>query len=271
MNFLPTTFQVEVTGRGRPVIFIPGFACSGRVWDRTVSELNNNIEAHQVTFAGFAGAPPVAKPTLKRIRAELERYIVKNDLSDAVIVGHSLGGHMALWLAENLPGLGAVIDVEGLPFLAGASNATMTESRAAAIVQPRVEKFRAMTAEELDAWVRQNMSGMFTTAEDRNRVLAACAQSDVETLAQLYGEGVATDIREDLSRIDAPVTVVVSTESATVPTELRAQWQAQISGIPEVDLVFMTGRHFVMYDQPAEFNALVDRVLATADAVSSLL
>jgi pimeloyl-ACP methyl ester carboxylesterase len=264
MPFVSTTFEVEVTGHGRPVILIPGFACGGRVWDSAVAHLNGTVEAHVVTFAGFAGSAPVEEPSLAGIHDALERYLTDGGLADAVILGHSLGGHMALWLGASVAGVGAVIDVEGLPFLAGAVDPTMTESRAAAIVEPKVAAFRAMTTEELGAWVRRNMSGMFTDAQDRERVLGESVHSDVDTVAQIFGEGFARDLRPDLSRIEASVTVIVATESAAPTAELHAQWQAQIAGIPDVDLVFMAGRHFLMYDQAAEFHAILDRVVATA-------
>jgi hypothetical protein len=35
-------------------------------------------------------------------------------------------------------------------------------------------------------------------------------------------------------------------------------------GDPEVDLMFLPGSHFLMYDQPEAFKALVDRVVSTA-------
>jgi pimeloyl-ACP methyl ester carboxylesterase len=108
---------VETTGRGRPLIFIPGFACPGSFWDGTVAHLDGNVEAHVLTLAGVGGQPPIASPSLATVIDELARYIVHNDLVRPVIVGHSLGGTMALWLAETIADLGGIIDIEGTAFL----------------------------------------------------------------------------------------------------------------------------------------------------------
>ena len=37
----PTSFTVEVTGKGKPMIFIPGLASSGEVWKDTVAQFAN--------------------------------------------------------------------------------------------------------------------------------------------------------------------------------------------------------------------------------------
>lgn len=137
-------FEITVTGVGHPVVFIPGFARSGRVWEPIVGRLQG-VEAHVISFPGFAGVPPVREPSLARIHAELERYILDSGLAEAIVVGHSLGGHMALWLAETLPSLGGVVDVEGFPFLAGVDDPTMPQPRAESAVRSKVAKFQAMT------------------------------------------------------------------------------------------------------------------------------
>lgn len=263
MRFAPTTFEISVTGAGHPVVFIPGFACSGRVWEPIVGQLQG-VEAHVISFAGFAGVPPVGEPSLARIHAELERYILDSGLAEAIVVGHSLGGHMALWLAETLPSLGGAVDVEGFPFLAGVDDPTMTQARAESAVRSKVDKFQAMTQPELESWVWQNMSGMFTAASDRERVLTESARSDLTTIAQLFGEGVAKDLRADLNRINAPVTVVVASAGATPDADLEARWRVQTTSIPHVELAFMAGSHFIMYDQPAAFIDLLDSVVSAA-------
>ena len=54
-GFQPTAFTAKVTGEGRPIIFIPGLACPGEMWDETVELLGDGIQAHVLTLAGFAG------------------------------------------------------------------------------------------------------------------------------------------------------------------------------------------------------------------------
>src|SRR5206468_2702470 len=50
-------FAVKVTGSGKPMILIPGLACSGDVWDSTVAHFKDRYECHVLTLAGFAGQP----------------------------------------------------------------------------------------------------------------------------------------------------------------------------------------------------------------------
>ena len=247
MSFRPTNFVVEVVGAGRPVIFLSGFACSGHVWDDTVEHLGRAAESHVVTLAGVAGVPPVARPSLAGVRAEIERYIVDNALASPVIVGHSLGGMLALWLAQTVPDVGAVIDIEGLPYIGGPG-------------EPTGSQLQSMTVRELETWLEDVMGGMFTAADDRDRVLAESAKSDVETLAQFWREGMQLDLRTDLGRIDAPVVVVVATDPAA-PDEQAELWRSQIAAIRNADLKFLQGSHFVMFDQAAEFNAIADTVI----------
>ena len=49
------SFEVKVTGKGKPIILIPGYSCSGEVWNETVDHLKDHYQLHTLTLAGFGG------------------------------------------------------------------------------------------------------------------------------------------------------------------------------------------------------------------------
>lgn len=53
------SFNVEITGKGKPMILIPGLTCSCAVWNEVVQRYSKKYECHTLSLAGFAGAPPV--------------------------------------------------------------------------------------------------------------------------------------------------------------------------------------------------------------------
>src|SRR4051794_4650480 len=64
----PPELAVEVSGSGRPIVFIPGLASSGEVWSSIVAGLQPSYSCHVLTLAGFAGRPPIPPPFLSKVR-----------------------------------------------------------------------------------------------------------------------------------------------------------------------------------------------------------
>lgn len=110
----PYCFSVNVQGVGRPIIMIPGLSCGGDVWDDTVKVLKSKYQCHVLTLPGFAGQKPISTPYMDTVRADIVRYVRDQKLSGTVIMGHSLGGSMSLWLAATEPKMFAgCISVDG--------------------------------------------------------------------------------------------------------------------------------------------------------------
>jgi len=97
------SFQSKRSGKGDPVIFLPGFTCPGAVWDETVAHLNKEYETHVISYAGFNGLQPIRMPWYETIKREMIAYIQTNHLSNVRLVGHSMGGMLAVDLAAELP------------------------------------------------------------------------------------------------------------------------------------------------------------------------
>ena len=105
--FVPTRFSVEVSGEGPDVIFVPGLATSREVWGDAVAGLGPGYRVHLVQVKGFGepAGPNAQGQVLAPLVEELARYIADNGIDRPVVVGHSLGGLMALMLGADHPAL----------------------------------------------------------------------------------------------------------------------------------------------------------------------
>lgn len=114
-------FRVKVSGNGeQPILFIPGFASSGAVWNATRAMFANKYKTYTFTMAGFAGVPPQHNPTFWEWIDAFGSYMKKHQIQNAIIVGHSIGGLMAMAIAAHYPKrVSKVVVVDALPFLAG--------------------------------------------------------------------------------------------------------------------------------------------------------
>ncbi len=262
-TFKPTAFAVQVSGAGRPVIFIPGLASAGDVWDGTVAHLGGKVQTHVLTLAGFAGQPAVPGPFFAQVHDQIAQYIVANHLDHPIIVGHSLGGVMSLWLAETEPNLGGIVDVEGLPFLGAVMDPSATAASTTAAMKPMHDQMAAMTPAELAAQMKQFLASMITKPADLERVAAESGRSDPKAYADAFFEMMGKDLRPDLAKITAPVTIIAATEGGAPRAMMEAAWKAQVAPIKGLDLQFVDhAKHFVMLDQPEAFYALLDKALA---------
>ena len=265
----PPSFAVNVTGKGKPMILIPGLSSSGHVWDGTVAHLKDRYEMHVLTLAGFAGQPRIEDPFLETVRNDLAAYIRKNKLDKPVIVGHSLGGFLALWLASHDPDLvGPLVIVDSLPFLPAVYNPAATaESGKAMAEQMRAGMLKQTEEERLKAG-EQFVRPMVTSAANFEIVSAWSKTSDIVAIANAMHDMFATDLRADVARITSP-TIVIGTwigykEYATRDVTEK-NFETQYALLKGHELILSdTARHFVMLDDPEWFYRTLDRFLAPA-------
>ncbi len=251
--YQPTSFVDDVHGHGRPMILIPGLGCPGAVWDDTVAHfaLQGGIETHVLTLAGFAGQPAIADPINATVRAELAHYIRDRKLDHPIIIGHSLGGFIAFWLAaveQDL--LGPVIVVDALPAIGG-------DAQSRELAQTYANQWRVASDADFARSTSEFFSGMANNRLKLAPVIAAVARSDKRAFADAFMELFTTDIRPQLAAIRAPLLVVLA------DNQTLADVTAQLTDIPDRQVVVVPKtRHFVFFDDPDGFFKVVDQFLA---------
>ncbi len=207
------SFTVDVEGHGRPVILIPGLGCSAEVWSGTVTHLNaEGFQTHALTLAGFGGTPAIhAADYLKTVRDGVADYIQQNKLDHPVIIGHSLGGFVALWLAAAYPDLpGKIISVDGLPYLAAIMNPAISPEGARNMAAGMKQGIESGSEEQYETNEREILASMITSPANVNRELKVVLTSGRATIAEAMSEMMTTDIRPEMSKITVPVLVLGS-------------------------------------------------------------
>lgn len=250
------TFTVKVEGRGRPMILIPGLTSSGKVWDGTVARYKSNYECHVLTLAGFAGEPASNPPSLERVREEIAAYIRQKKLKQPIMVGHSLGGFMSMWLAIKEPDLvGPLVIVDSLPFFAAIQNPATTATAAA----PMAEQMRAAMTRPMPDDERRKMQTTISQSMVSDPAHVALItewgiKSDVGMVAQSMYDMYTTDLRPSLPRIKVKALVIgtwIAYQQYTNKQGVERTFRDQYAGFPDYRFVMSeSGKHFVMYDDP---------------------
>ncbi|MCF1716014.1 alpha/beta hydrolase [Flavihumibacter sp. RY-1] len=249
-------FKTEVSGKGPALLLIPGYSCSGDVWKETVAILSANYECHVLTLAGYAGQPAIDTPVLKTVKGDIIRYVKDKKLNKPILVGHSLGAFMSIWVASEAPGLfGKIVCVDGVPFISalGRPQITVDSVKKNPAFNPElvIRNFQNLPDK---GFVDQTAMAMRWQVQDtaRARQIAIWQyNSDRKTLATTLLEMSTTDLRAALKKIPQPVLVMGSIYQTKEQSE---RWlKQQYEQTPDLVIKVADSKHFIMYDQPNWF------------------
>ncbi len=253
-------FAVKVVGQGPAVILIPGLASSGEVWQSTVAALEADYQLHIFTLAGFAGVAPIPMQSwgecyLATQQQAILRYISEQQLDKPIVIGHSLGGYLALALAATAPEqIGAAINVDGLPALGAlfaANQADNSDNK-----QPQ-GGFDPMA-----------MAKSMTNNEQwQQRIVADMYRSDGATSGRVMGELMRADLRPQLANIRVPVLTLGALQHGapySTPAQVQQNYETQLANAPAQYHSFAfagDARHFIMADAPDWLNQQIAQFL----------
>ncbi|MEO1415100.1 MAG: alpha/beta hydrolase [Bacteroidota bacterium] len=271
-----SAFKVEKIGEGSPIILIPGLSCDGQVWDQTVGMLEKDYECHVLTLAGFAGQAPMdlSEGFLPVVEKEIMAYIKEKNMSQPVIIGHSLGGFLAMSLAANHPKqIGKIVIVDSYPFLPAAQNPMATEESMKPIVESMKQQYAQQTEEAYQMQLELTLNSMIATKDSIPVVKEWGTGTDRETEIQAMVELYGTDLRDDIATIESPVLVLaawVAYKPYGVTKEMiLSNLMSQYQTISDVDIQLSdTGYHFLMWDDHEFTLGAIEDFLAGENGMS---
>jgi len=259
--FASDRITVITEGDGPDVILVHGLSSSRDVWRGLVDRMKGRNRFHLVQVGGYAGAPvganaegPVAAP----VAEEIARYITESGLQRPAIIGHSMGGTIALMVAARHPtAVGRVMVVDMVPFMGPIYGGPTATSES---VRPIAEQTRQrmLTAEQAayDAQQAAVLDTMVATKSALPVVTQHSRTSHRAAAANAMAELIVTDLRDELANITAPTTVLyVHTPTYPITAEqLDFVYRASYAKLKGVKLVRIPDSlHFIMIDQPDRF------------------
>lgn len=258
----PEPIYSKISGKGDPIILIPGFTVPGESWSSLVNELEKKYECHVITLAGFAGKTPIEFPWLPKINEALKNYINTKQLKNVTVIGHSLGGTIALWLATRDDSmLSKIIVVDGLP----ASGAVMIpnyDPKKLVYDNPFNKQQLNMSKDAFEQLAAVMSKQMSINHDVQEKIKSWMIMSDRKTFVFGYTDYLKMDLRKKLHKITIPVTIIAA-DTPFGKKMVTSTYNNQYADLNNYDLIIaQNSGHFVMFDKPEWFIKKIQYILS---------
>jgi pimeloyl-ACP methyl ester carboxylesterase len=255
---------IETEGRGEPILLVPGLGMDHTYYRFTTPILARDFEVHAVDPRGIGQSDKKAPYSVESWAADLGDVIKNMGRGPMHVVGSSLGGAMALALAESQPEL-----VRSLIIVGGFSEL----DRAAALnfgLRARLIRKLGMSDEVADYMGLWTLTREFINSDEGYAQMKANQVNIKKNSADLYlafveavlawgrclpGQEKEAKFTTRLANIQAPTLVLSSDNDHLIPLELS---KIISDNIPGAKLEIMRGfGHIFFIEYPRETAAIV--------------
>lgn len=245
---LAQDIYVERIGNGKQaVILIPGFACSGEIWNHTVDILRDDYTCYVLTMPGFAGIAPDADPSFDSWTKKIVGFIRDENIEKPVLIGHSMGGGLALNIASTQRDmLKGIVVVDALPCLGAVYN---PDFQTREIQDGEFAEAEAgllgMSDEQFSRQAYISAVNLTADSLRYDELVRWSMLSDRHTYAKMYYDYSNVDLRPAVKDIRVPVLVLLEQPFRKIGSIIERQF----GSLPNIRLEYADkGLHFIMFD-----------------------
>ncbi len=242
----------EVLGYGQPVLFLHGWLGSWRYWFPTMDCVAEYFRTYSFDFWGFGESRHQnTEENIQNYSDQVIRFIDELGIKQVRLVGHGMGGMVALKTAINHPKRVVCVTTVGAPIVGDSLSWVLKLMDRPMIAKlfvrlPRLRRFmfNHFLGETNDPAVVE--------------ILDDSVKSSSITLQRVINSMWRTDLRPQLHRLTVPSLIVHGGRDEIVHPN-----QADLfDHIPAAEVVVMpASRHFPFLDEPDLFNDTLLRFL----------
>jgi esterase len=114
MQVVDLCYEEFGSENAKPLIILHGFFASGRNWRQVAEKFSSRFHVYVVDLRNHGASAHHPVMDYPAMAADLLQFIHKHQLSELNILGHSMGGKVAMWFALHQPELVAkliVVDI----------------------------------------------------------------------------------------------------------------------------------------------------------------
>jgi pimeloyl-ACP methyl ester carboxylesterase len=248
--------RYQVEGSGSPaIVFVHGWSCDRSYWRKQIDHFKRAHRVVAVDLAGHGESAAGRKDwTMSAFGADVQAVLEALDLRGVVLVGHSMGGQVILEAARLSPDrVAALVPVDTLEDVDG----RFTSEELDQFLAPLRADFRAGT----EGFVR----GFFTKFSDPDlvdRIASDMASAPSEIALSALENLFEYDEEAALAAVQLPIRLI---NADLWPTDLEAARRHN----SEIELAVMPrSGHFLMAEDPEEFNRLLARAVSELTGLS---
>jgi pimeloyl-ACP methyl ester carboxylesterase len=243
----------EVRGQGdTALVFLHGWCGDRAYWKNQADAFANEYRIVTLDQAGHGESGKDRKTwTTDGLAADVATVVKALDLKRVILVGHSMGGPVALLAAKKMPG--TVVAVIGADTLQNAEYEMPKEAR---------EQFMQAFENDFKGTMRGGLPGLVGQKADselKNSLIARAEAQDPKMALPLMRDLTGLDQKKALKEAGVPVRCINSAGGYQffVPTNAAVQKKYADYGAVLIQDV----GHYPMLEKPAEFNEKLREVL----------
>ncbi len=249
--------HITDAGEGKPIVLIPGWPLSDEMYEYQYNDLiNKNFRVIGITLRGFGKSDkPYGAYNYDVHASDIKKVLSKLDIKDAVLVGFSMGGAIAIRFASADNGA----HVSKL-VLCGAAAPIWTQRNDFPYNLPKkaVDDLIALNYQDRPKLL-SNFAKIFSATETSlNEGIGSwlngiCLSASSHATAQCLIALRDTDLRSDLVKITIPTLIMHGKKDKICSFDLAEQMKAGISNSHIV--AFENSGHSLFLEETHKFNA----------------
>ncbi len=241
--------KFEEYGSGKPILFVHGLGSNSQCWNKQIEEFKETHNVITVDLFGHGVTEYVPNNlTIKYTAKQINNYLFKNNKQGVIVVGHSLGGLIALEMARMDISLDLLVVVD-------------TPTKQPALLRFKFLRWLVLKSIKSDfkTVIKAHYQKMGNNQDLKKYLTETALKMSPEAYYKYMKDLFKINLSKSLNSIENRVLLIFT--NTLVPKKEKLSVIEKKYGYnhirDRVVRLFPDAGHFVMLEKPADFNKLL--------------